>query len=161
MFKNCALFTNCISEINNTQGDNAEDIDIVMPMYNLVEYNNNYSQTSRSLWQQCKNIPAVNNNNDIVNFNEANATNLFKSKAKITGQTDDDGEIDNVKTMVLLKYLRNFWRTPQTSLISSEVNLILTWSANCVIVSTKMLRYYIYNNWNKTLCSSGYFINSR
>ena len=51
IFKNCAPFTNCISKINNTQIDNAEYIDIVMPMYNLIEYSDNYSKTSGSLWQ--------------------------------------------------------------------------------------------------------------
>ena len=50
IFKNCAPFTNCISEINNTQVDNAKDIDIVMPMYNLIEYSDNYAKTSGSLW---------------------------------------------------------------------------------------------------------------
>ena len=59
--KNCAPFTNCISKINNTQIDNAEYIDIVMPMYNLIEYSDNYSKTSGSLWQYCKDIPAANN----------------------------------------------------------------------------------------------------
>ena len=48
-FKNCAPFTNCISEINNTQIDNANVG--IMPMYNLIEYNDNYSKTSGSLWQ--------------------------------------------------------------------------------------------------------------
>ena len=47
-FKNCAPFTNCISEINNTQIDNAKDIDIVMPMYNLIEYSDNHAKTSGS-----------------------------------------------------------------------------------------------------------------
>ena len=51
IFKNCAPFTNCISKINYTQIDNAEYIDIVMPMYNLIEYSDNYSKTSGSLWQ--------------------------------------------------------------------------------------------------------------
>ena len=51
VFKNCAPFTNCISEINNTQVDNARDIDIVMPMYSLIEYSDNYAKTSGSLWQ--------------------------------------------------------------------------------------------------------------
>ena len=51
IFKNCVPFTNCISKINNTQIDNAEYIDIIMPMYNLIEYSNNYSKTSASLWQ--------------------------------------------------------------------------------------------------------------
>ena len=96
IFKNCAPFTDCISKINNTQVDNAKDIDIVMPMYNLAKYSDNYSNTSGSLWQYCKDRPAVNNNGDIVDFNGANATNSFDFKAKITDQTDDDGEINNV-----------------------------------------------------------------
>ena len=54
IFKNCAPFTNCISEINNTQVDNAKDIDMVMPMYNLIEYCDNYSKKSGSLCQYCK-----------------------------------------------------------------------------------------------------------
>ena len=58
--KNCAPFTKCISRINNTDIDNAHDIDIVMPMYNLIEYNDNYSKTSGSLWQYYNNDP---NNN--------------------------------------------------------------------------------------------------
>ena len=66
IFKNCAPFTNCISKINNTQIDNAEYIDIVMPMYNLIEYSDNYSKTSGSLWQYCKDIPAVDDDGYIV-----------------------------------------------------------------------------------------------
>ena len=50
ILKNCAPFTNCISKINNTEMDNAEYIDIVMPMHNLIEYSDNYSKTSGSLW---------------------------------------------------------------------------------------------------------------
>ena len=50
IFKNCALFTNCISKINNTQIDNAEHIDIVIPMHNFIEYSDNYSKTSGNLW---------------------------------------------------------------------------------------------------------------
>ena len=77
IFKIWAPFTNCISEINNTQIDNAKGIDIVMPMYNLIEYSDNYSKTSGSLWQCCKDIPAVHNNNAIVNFAENNLTWLI------------------------------------------------------------------------------------
>ena len=69
IFKNCAPFTNCINEINNTQIDNAKDIDIVMPMYSLIEYSDNYAKTIGSLWQYCKDIPARNNaNNGIIIF---------------------------------------------------------------------------------------------
>ena len=82
IFKNCAPFTNCISEINNTQVDNAKDIDIVMPMYNLIEYSDNYSKTSGSLWQYCKEIPAVNNAGNIINFTNANTTIHLNLKQK-------------------------------------------------------------------------------
>ena len=54
IFKSCDPFINFTSEINNIEIDNAKDIDTVMPMYNLVEYNDNYSKTSRSLWQYCR-----------------------------------------------------------------------------------------------------------
>ena len=103
IFKNCAPFTDCISKINNTQVDNAKDIDIVMPMYNLIEYSDNYSKTSGSLRQYCKDIPAVSNNGDIVDFNGANVTDSFNFK---TGQTDNNGRIYNVEIMVLLKFLK-------------------------------------------------------
>ena len=138
VFKNCAPFTDCISKINNTQVDNAKDIDIVMPMYNLIEYSDNYSKTSGSLWQYCKDIPAVNNNGDIVDFNGANATDSFNFKAKITGQTGDDGKVNNVEIMVSLKHLSNFWRTLEMPLINCKVNLISTWSTNSVIVYTNV-----------------------
>ena len=78
-----------------------------MPMYNLIQYSNNYSQTSGSLWQYCKEIPAVNNAGIIIDFNGANATNSFNFKTKITVQTNNDGII-SVKIMVPLKYLSNF-----------------------------------------------------
>ena len=137
IFKNCAPFTNCISKINNTQIDNAEYIDIVMSMYNLIEKSDNYSKTSESLWQYCKDIPAVNNDVAIVDFNGDNATDSFNFKTKITGQTNDDGII-NVEIMVQLKYLGSFWRTLEMSLINCEVELILAWFANCVIIATKL-----------------------
>ena len=82
IFKYCAPLTDCISKINNTQVDNAKVIDILMPMYNLIEYSDNYSKTSGSLGEYCKDIPAVNNNSDIVDFNEANATDSFNLKKK-------------------------------------------------------------------------------
>ena len=130
IFKNCAPFTNCISEINNTQVDNAKDIDIVMPMYNSLEYSNNYSKTSGRLWQYCIDIPALDNNNGIANFTENNLTDSINFKVKTTGQTGNDGT-KNVEIMVPLKYLCNIWRTLEMPLINCEVSLILTWSANC------------------------------
>ena len=122
MFKNCAPFTNCTSEINNTQIDNAKDIDIVMPMYNLIEYSDNYAKTTGSLWQYCK---------------DGNTTDSFNFKVKITDRTGNNGTKD-VEIMVLLKYLSNFWRTLEMSLINCEVNLILTWSSSCVLIATRI-----------------------
>ena len=135
MFKNCAPFTNCISKINNTQIDNAKDIDIVMSMYNLIEYSDNYVTTTGSLSQFCKDIPSRNNNNEITEFTGDNTTDSFNFKAKITGRTGDDGKKD-VEIMVPLKYLSSFWRTLEMPLINCEVNLISTWSSTCVLIST-------------------------
>ena len=81
ILKNCAPFTKCISRINNTEIDNAQDIDIVMPMYNLIEYRDNYSKTSGSLYQYYKDYP-----NDNITRNES-----FKYKVKITGKSLEDG----------------------------------------------------------------------
>ena len=116
ILKNCAPFTNGISKINNTQIDNAEYIDIVMPMYNIQKHQ--------------KDIPTVNNVGNIVDFNGANATDSFNFKAKITGQIVADnnngniaGRVD-VEIMVPLKYLSNFWRTPEMPLINCEVDMV-------------------------------------
>ena len=125
-FKNCAPFTKCINRINNTEIDNAKDIDIVMPMYNLIEYSDNYSKASGSLWQYYKNEP-----NDNIADSES-----FKSKVKITGKTTDNENTKDVAIIVRLKYLSNFWRTFKMSLINCEVNLELTWSKDCVITNS-------------------------
>ena len=63
------------------------------------------------------------------------STKSFKSKVKITGKTPNDGNIKNVEIIVPLKYLSNFWSTIEMPLINCEVNLILTWSKDCVITN--------------------------
>ena len=105
-----------------------------MSMYNLIEYSDNYAKTTGSLWQYCKDIPARDNNDEIIVFDANNLTDSFKFKAKITGETGNDGTKD-VKIIVPLKYLSNFWKTLEMPLINCEVNLILTWSSTCVIAS--------------------------
>ena len=124
-FKNCATFTKCISRVNNTGIDNAQGIDIVMPMHILIEYSDNYSKTSGSLWQYYKDEP-----NNILADSES-----FKSEVKITGKTPDDANTKNVNIIVPLKYLSNFCRIYEMPLINCEVNLILTWSKDCVITN--------------------------
>ena len=109
-----------------------------MATYNLIVYSHNYSKTSGSLGQYCGDILAVNNNGNITELNDANATDSFNFNAKITGQTDYNGRTDNVEIMVPLKYLGNFWRTLELPLFDSEINLILTWFANCVIIYTNV-----------------------
>ena len=115
IFKTCAPFIKCISKINDTEIDNAQDIDIVMPMYNLIEYSDNYSKTSGSLWQYYKDEP-----NDNLAHSESP-----KSKVKITGSTPADGNTKDVKIIVPLKYLSNFWRTLEMPLINCEVSFFL------------------------------------
>ena len=108
IFKNCAPFTYCISRLNNTHIDDAHDIDVVIPMYDLIEYFDNYSKTSGILWQYCRHEPALANNGDVTDFNSNNADiNSFKTKEKIAGQTGNNGT-KNVETTVPLKYLSNF-----------------------------------------------------
>ena len=101
-----------------------------MPMYNLIEYNDNYPKTSGSLWQYYKDVP----NGNLTN------SESFKYKVKITGNTPNNNNNNNntkdVEMMVPLKYLSNFWRTLEMSLINCEVELILTWSKNCVITDS-------------------------
>ena len=111
---------------------------MVTPMYNLIEYSDNFSKTSGSLRKYCKDIPAVDDNNNIVEFNGTNTADSFNFKAEVTGQTGNNGRIDNAEIMVQLKYLSNFWRTLEMLLINCEVNLILTWSNDCVIVYTNV-----------------------
>ena len=110
-----------------------------MPMYNFIEYSDNYSKTSGGLWQYCKDIPAVVNNNAIVNFAENNLTDSFNFKVKMNGQTGDD-RTKNVEIMVSLKYLSNFWRTLEMLLINCEINLIniANQNARSEITDTKL-----------------------
>ena len=89
----------CKSEINNAQID--KDIDMVMPMYNLIEYSDYYAKASGSLSQYYRDEPNCNLEN----------SESFKPKIKITGKTPKNGNEKDVEIMVPLKYLSNFWRT--------------------------------------------------
>ena len=93
IFQSCAPLINWKSEINNIEKDNVKDIDAVMPMYNSIEYSDNYSKTSGSLWQYYRIEP----NNNLAD------SESFKSKIKITGNTPADGNTKDVEIMVPLK----------------------------------------------------------
>ena len=101
-----------------------------MPMYNLIEYSVNYSDTSGSLWQFKRDEIEVNvdltvDNNHILNDSSS-------SKFKSSFITSRNG----VKIVVPLKYLRNFWRSLEMPLISCKVELSLKWIENCVLTTT-------------------------
>ena len=118
IIKNCAPFTHCISEINNAQIDDAKDVDIVIPGYNLIEYSDNYSRTSGSLWQYYRDENFLNAYGAVADFPaDNNDSASFKFKTKIAGRTENDGTKD-VKIMVPLKYLINFWRSLEMLLIN-------------------------------------------
>ena len=107
---------NGISEINNTQIDNGKYVVVVMPLYNVIEYSHNYSETWGSLWQYYRDYP-----NDNIAQSES-----FKYKIKITGKTPTAGNTKDAKVAVPLKYLSNLWRTLKMPLINRKINLILT-----------------------------------
>ena len=96
VFKDCALFADFISEINNIQIGNAKDIDVFMPINNSIEYSDNYSKALGSLWQYCRYKLALTNGGTIAIFHAANNSALFNLKQKITGKTADGGT-KNVK----------------------------------------------------------------
>ena len=132
--KNNAPFLSCISKINNTLIDNAEDLDIVMPMYNLLEYSKNYRKTIGTLWNYYRDAP---NSGAVENINYSiNNSKSFDYKTSITEKLEGSNvEKDDTEIVVPLKYLGNFWRTLDMPLINCEVSFTLTWSENCVITS--------------------------
>ena len=155
-FINNAPFIRWFSKINNTIIDNAEGLDVVMPMYNLIEYSKNYRKKMGSLWNYYRDeLRDDRNTNNNQNKNVINSES-FKYKTNVTGSTynvdenitnEEGNETDNpaydankigkkeVEFAVPLKYLGNFWRTLDMPLINCEVSLILTWSRDCVITS--------------------------
>ena len=119
VLKNNAPFISCILKTNNTLIGNAEDLDIVMPMYNLIEY----SKTPESLWNYYRAILS-----DPITNSES-----FKYKTSITGKIGNNENTKEVEFSVPLKHLSNFWRTLDMTLINCVVFLTLICSKNCVL----------------------------
>ena len=117
-FKNCAPFTECKTEINETFVDEVEHINIAMPMSNLIEYSDKFFDTSGSLWQFKRDELNVNDINTVLTNDNAPS---FKHTAGIIGNTVADGansKKDGVKIAVPLKHLNTFWRSLEMPLIS-------------------------------------------
>ena len=108
--KNCAPFTKCNLEINDEHIDTAENLDIVMPMYNLIEYSDNYQDSSATIYQYKRDEPPEAN---AINDLTSNTSSSFKYKVNLLGNPDVDGGIakTSVKVVVPLKYLSNFFRS--------------------------------------------------
>ena len=135
-FKNNALFVSCISKINNTLIDNAEDLDVVMPIYNLLEYSKSYSKTTGSFQNYYRDNPNSGLRGVVSNIiYSIKDSKSFDYKTSITGKLDGDNTEKKAGIVVPLKNLSNFWRTLDMPLINCEINLILTWSENCVLTS--------------------------
>ena len=157
ILKNNVPFVSCITRINGELIEDADDLDIVMPMYNLLEYSKNYRKAIGSLYNYYRD--ELSNNPDGDNFGNIKVanSNTFKYKNKIIGNTydvnaripnpDGAGQINNpiynvnkngtqeIELAIPLKYLGNFWRALNIPLISCEVFLELKWNKNCVITS--------------------------
>ena len=157
ILKNNAPFVSCITRINGELIEDADDLDIVIPMYNLLEYSKNYRKAIGSLYNYYSD--ELSNDADDNNFGNIKVvnSNTFKYKNRIIANTydvdaripnpDGDGQIDNpiyiankngtqeVELAIPLKYLGNFWRALNIPLISCGVSLELKWDKNCVITS--------------------------
>ena len=136
-FKSNASFVPCISKVNNTLIDSAEDLDIVMPMYNLIEYCKNYSKTTGSFSNYDRDEPnsglgAADKN---INYSIKDSKS-FDYKANITGKLEGSNTEIEVGIVVSLKHLSNFWRTLDMLLINCETKLILTWSEKFLITNS-------------------------
>ena len=127
-FKNCAPFRTCDVTINDEHVEKAEDSDIVMPMYNLLEYSDNY-QDSTGILQQFKRDEPPDDN-----ANVANDTTSLVYKSKLISGTDDNN-VNNVKLVVPLKYISNFFRSSELPLVNCKTDLELTWHKDCMISS--------------------------
>ena len=143
--KNNAPFVSCITRINGELIEDSDDLAIVLPMYNLLEYSKNYKKTIVSLYNYYRDELTNDENNNFANIDVINSSS-FKYKNKIIGNTYNvaagvagyDVNKNRTKDLELaipLKYLGNFWRALNIALISCEVFLALKWNKNCVITS--------------------------
>ena len=114
--------------INDEHVEKAEDLDTVMPMYNLLEYSDNYQDSTGSLYQFKRDEPP-DDNADV-----ANNTSSLVYKSNLISRTDDNN-VNNVKLVVPLKYVSSFFRSLKMPLVNCKIDLELTWHKDCMISS--------------------------
>ena len=127
-FKNCAPFRTCDVTINDEHVEKSEDLDIVMPMYNLLEYSNNYQNSTGSLYQFKRDEPP----DDNANVSNDKTSLMYKSKL-LSGT--DDNNVNNVKLVVPLKHVSSFFRSLEMLSVICKIDLELTWHKDCMIFS--------------------------
>ena len=134
-FKNTAPFINCISKMNGVQTDNAEDLDVIMPMYNLLEYSKNYRKTTGSLWNYYRDEPSdpLSSNSESFKYKTSITGNTYNIGAGEAGYDADKVGKNETEITVPLTHLINFCRTLNIPLINCEIELVLTWSQNCAL----------------------------
>ena len=143
--KNCAPFTKCNLEINDEHIDTAENLDITMPMYNLIEYSDNYQDSSATLYQYKRDEPPE---DDAVADLTTDNWSSFKYKVSLLANPILDGNITkgSVKVVVPLKYLSNFFRSLEMPLINCKIKLNLTWKKECVLSNQARAAVFIIND---------------
>ena len=127
-FKNCAPFRTCDVTFNDEHAEKAEDLDIVIPMCNLLEYSDNYQNSIGSLYQLKRDEPP-DNNADVRDANQVWCTNQNLLKGT------DNNNVNNVKVVVPLKYVSNFFRSLEKPLVNCKIDLELTWHKDWMISS--------------------------
>ena len=121
VFKNNAPFVNCISKINGIRIDNAEDLDVVMPTYNLLEYSKNYRKTTGSLLSYYRDEPKSSRDNNNITHSILNSESFdYKANFMENGVAHNNLTKNDVKIVVPLKHLSNFWRSLNIPLINCE-----------------------------------------
>ena len=129
-FKNNSRFRSWISNIFNTFIDNEEDLDIVMPMYNVLEYSDNCSIKSGSFWDYYRDAIKDNENENNATNNKINnnktARKSFEHRIKLAKSTPKNKIISEQEVVGPLKYLSNFWRSPDLPLIDCEIEIDLS-----------------------------------
>ena len=143
--KNCAPFTKCNLEINDEHVDTAENLDITMPMYNLIEYSDNYQDSSATLYQYKRDEPTEGN---AINDLTTDTSSSFKYIVELLGNPVLDGNITkrSVKVVVQLKYLSNFSRSLEMLFINCKIKLNLTWKKEFVLSNQAGASVFIIND---------------
>ena len=129
-FKNCTSFIRCVTHINDEHVETAENLDIIMPMYNLLGYSDNYADSSGSLWQFKRDEQNMNGENTADVTTADSSSSIYKSSLF---KDIKNGVLQDVKIVAPLKYLSNIFRSLEMPLINFKTHLELNWTKHCIM----------------------------